>query len=71
MVINHAKFAKESQIEDIDQYHCGWSDSTYKVEFHNHIVTGNLNILEDNDLINIFIIDFKYRVIPRLDIENI
>ena len=71
MVFNYAKFSKEIVIEDLEQYNCECHNSIFKDEFHNHIVTGNLDVLEDDELINIFKFGSKFRVIPRLNIEEI
>ena len=71
MVFNYAKFSKELLIENVDQYVCECENSVFKDEFHNHIVSGNINILEDNELINIFKFGSKFRLIPKLNIHNI
>ena len=71
MAFNYVKFAKEMIIENVEQYHCECTNNLYKDEFHGHIVTGNLNILEDQDLISIFKYGSKFRIIPRLNIDDI
>ena len=63
MAFNYAKFAKEIVTEDLEQYSCECHNSIFKDEFHNHIVTGNLDILEDNELIDIFKYGSKFRII--------
>ena len=70
MVFNYAKFSKELHIENLEHYVCECNQSLFKDEFHNHIITGNLNVLEDNELINIFNFGSKFRVIPKLNIHN-
>ena len=54
MAFNYVKFTKEIKVEDVDQYHCACDNSSFKDEFHKHIVTGNLDILQDEELLNIF-----------------
>ena len=71
IAFNYTKFAKEIVIENIEQYHCECNNSIYKDEYHNHIVSGNLNILGDQELINIFKYGSKFRIIPRLNINEI
>ena len=71
MVFNYAKFSKELRIEDVEQYDCECENSVFKDDFHNHVVTGDINVLGDNDLINIFKFGSKFRLIPRLNIRNI
>ena len=71
MSFNYVKFAKELIIENVEQYPCDCIDSIFKDEYHNHIVTGNLDILEDIELINIFKYGSKFRSIPRLNINEI
>ena len=71
MVFNYAKFSKELHIEDVEQYDCECDNSVFKDDFHNHVVTGDINVLGDNDLINIFKFGSKFRLIPRLNIRNI
>ena len=71
MAFNYAKFAKEILIEDLEQYSCECHNSIFKDEFHNHIVTGNLDVLDDNELIDVFKFGSKFRVIPRLDTNDI
>ena len=34
---------------------------------HNHVISGDLNILDDNELIEIFKYGSKFRLIPRLN----
>ena len=71
MVFNYAKFSKEIMIEDLEQYGCECNNSIFKDEFHNHIVTGNLDVLEDNELISIFKYGSKFRIIPNLSTNDI
>ena len=71
MAFNYAKFAKEILIEALEQYNCECDNSIFKDEFHNHIVTGNLNILEDNELIDVFKYGSKFRIIPKLNTNDI
>ena len=71
MAFNYAKFSKELHIENIEQYECECDNSEFKDEFHNHIVTGNLNVMGDNELVNIFNFGSKFRLIPRLNIQDI
>ena len=71
MSFNYVKFAKELIIENVEQYPCECINSIFKDEYHNHIVTGNLDILEDLELINIFKYGSKFRIIPRLNVNEI
>ena len=70
MAFNYAKFSKDIRIENIEQYRCECHNSIFKDEFHNHIVTGNLNVLEDNELIDIFKYGSKFRIIPNLNTND-
>ena len=70
MSFNYVKFAKEMRIEDIEQYHCNCNNSIFRDEFHKHIVTGNLDILQDEELVDIFKYGSKFRVIPKLKIDD-
>ena len=60
MAYNYSKFVKEITIDDIDQYHCECQHNNFKDNFHNRIVTGNLNVLEDRELIEIFQFGSKF-----------
>ena len=71
MVFNYAKFSKELHIENLEQYECECENNVFKDEFHNHIVTGDINVLEDNELKNIFKYGSKFRLIPKLNLRNI
>ena len=71
LAFNYVKFTKEMLIDNLDQYHCECTDSIFRDDFHNHIVTGDLNILEDQELINIFRFGSKFRFIPRLNVDDI
>ena len=53
MVFNYAKFSKELLIENVEQYNCECENSEFKDNFHHHIVTGNIEVLRDIELINI------------------
>ena len=71
IAFNYAKFSKELLIENVDQYVCECENSIFKDEFHNHIVSGDINILEDDELINILKFGSKFRLSPKLSIHNI
>ena len=71
IAFNYVKFSKNIKIDDVEQYRCECTGSIFKDEFHNHIVTGNLDILGDPSLIDIFKYGSKFRIIPRLDINDI
>ena len=71
MVFNYAKFSKELLIENVEQYECECENSAFKDNFHNHIVTGNIELLRDIELINIFKFGSKFRLIPKLNIRKI
>lgn len=71
IVFNYVKFTKELSFENVDNYYCACDNSIFKDEFHGHIITGNLNILQDNELINIFKFGSKFRLIPNLDLNKL
>ena len=71
MVFNYTKFSKEIVIDNIDQYHCECEQSDFNDDFHNHIATGNLDVLGDQSLIDIFKFGSKFRVIPKFNVNNI
>ena len=71
IVFNYVNFTKEINIENVDEYFCACDNSTFKDEFHGHIITGNLDILQDNELKNIFKFGSKFRLIPNLDLNKI
>ena len=71
IAFNYTKFSKELNMDNVEQYHCECINSIFKDDYHNHIVTGNLNILDDQELISIFKYGSKFRIIPRLNINDI
>ena len=71
MVFNYTKFSKEIVIDNIDQYHCECEQSDFNDDFHNHIATGNLDVLGDQSLIDNFKFGSKFRVIPKFNVNNI
>ena len=68
---NYAKFSKNINTHDIEEYPCFCENSNFKDNNYNHIVTGNLEILEDPEMIDIFKYGSKFRLTPRLEIDNI
>ena len=68
---NYAKFSKNINTLDIEEYPCFCENSNFKDNNYNHIVTGNLEILEDPEMIDIFKYGSKFRLTPRLEIDNI
>ena len=71
MIFNYAKFSKELLIENLEQYECECENNIFKDEFHNHIVTGTINVVEDSELINILKYGSECTLIPKLNIRNI
>ena len=71
MVYNYTKFSKEILINNIEQYNCTCHNDIFKDEFHNHVVTGSLDVLQDESLKGIFKFGSKFRIIPKLNKNNI
>jgi len=68
---NYAKFSKNLSTENIDNYPCNCNFSNFKDNTLNHVVTGNLEILDDPELVNIFKYGSNFRLTPRFECDNI
>ena len=68
---NYAKFSKSLSTVDVNEYPCDCNNSIFKDNTHNHIITGNLEILADPELIHIFNYGSKFRLTPRFDVDKI
>ena len=71
VVFNYSKFSKEIQVDNIDNYPCTCTGSRFKDDFHDHIVTGNLDIIDDERIRSIFEFGTNYRLVPHLNIDKI
>ena len=71
IVFNYTKVSKSVKSEDINDYPWYCDESPFIDVRYNHVLTGNLEILNDNEIINIFRFGSKFRLVPSLDIEEI
>ena len=71
IVFNYSQFCKNVRSENINDYPCSCDSSPFKDVTHNHVITGNLEILDDDELKAIFKFGSKYRFIPKFDINKI
>ena len=71
VAFNYSQFSKNVNVEDINNYPCSCEFSDFRDVVHNHVVTGNLDIIEDESIRNIFKYGSKFRLIPTLDINKI
>ena len=73
-LLNYNSFLKDlnnSTIKDIINNNCECATSPYKDAFHQHIVTGDLEIIANEDLKNIMCLGTKYREPNYLKPEEI
>ena len=70
-IFNYSKFSKDIRIENIDNYPCVCENSRFKDVFHNHIVTGSLDIIDNEEIKNIFKFGSNYRLVPKLNVNKI
>ena len=68
---NYSKFCKSLSAVDINEYPWYCDNSNFKDNNHNHVITGNLEILEDPELIHIFKYGSKFRLTPRFNVDKI
>lgn len=71
IVYNYTKFSKNVRTEYINEYPCSCNSSPYLDPIHKHVVTGNLNIINDNEIQSIFKFGSKFRLIPQFNVEKI
>ena len=71
IAFNYTKFSKSLSTIDDNEYPCHCVNSNFKDNTHNHVITGNLEILEDPELIHIFKYGSKFRLTPRFDVDKI
>ena len=71
MAYNYSQFSKNIRAENIEEYPCSCNSNPFKDVTHNHVITGNLDILDDDELKAIFKFGSKFRFIPKFDIVNI
>lgn len=71
IVYNYSQFSKNIKAEDINEYPWHCYSSPFKDVTHNHIITGNLDILEDNATKAIFKYGSKFRMVPRFNVDII
>ena len=64
-------YAKKQDATRNNQYLCDCASSIYKDEYHKHIITGDLTIIENLELRNIFYKGPKFRFDAFVSIENI
>ena len=74
--MNHKKFLSSITMEDIsnsEDCDCQSNNkySRFVDQHHKHVFTGNLDIVQDPDLKNIMKKGTKFRMCPKLNIENI
>ena len=71
ITFNHTKISKGLLTDDIAQYPWYCFNSNFKDNTLNHVVSGDLNILEDHELISIFKYGSKFRLTPHFDMNKI
>ena len=71
IVFNYSKFSKEILVENVENYPCTCADSRFKDNFHDHIVTGSLDIIENEQIRSIFQFGTNYRLVPKLNVDKI
>lgn len=62
---------KEMSFDEIENLDCGCENSDFKDENHGHIITGNLEIVENEELRQLLSYGTKFRETPILNIEKI
>ena len=73
-VLNYNKTLRETEIRsftEISALQCDCDNSPFKDDFHGHIITGNLEIVEDPELRQLLAFGTKFREIPFLQIDKI
>ena len=58
-------------MENINNYPCTCETNRFRDATHNHVVTGSLDIIEDNEIKSILQYGSKFRLIPNLNINRI
>ena len=70
-IFNYAMFSKEVRVGNINNYPCTCDTNRFKDNVHNHVVSGCLDIIEDNEIKSIFQFGSKFRLVPNLDVNKI
>ena len=73
-VLNYNKTLRETEIgsfTEINSLQCDCDNSPFKDDFHGHIITGNLEIVQDPELRQLLAFGTKFREIPYLQVEKI
>ena len=71
LVFNYTEFSKNIRVDNIEEYPCTCENNRFKDAVLNHVVTGDLDILEDLEMKLIFQKGSKFRLIPTFSKDKI
>ena len=71
VTFNYSKLSKPVIFDNFDNYPCTCAGSRFKDDFHDHIVTANLEVFDNEQIRSVFQFGANYRVVPYLNINKI